>query len=128
MIKMDDGSTKPINELVVGDKVMTNRQSDMQDTRYGLNDAVHQDFVEGDDFLSPELRNVTNKLTKLRNLIGDENFKAIDGVRSRDKEADAHWEMVNDWLNNALINLYGTYPSKETLLVANKLWKKYNGN
>jgi hypothetical protein len=128
MIKMDDGSTKPINELVVGDKVMTNRQSDMQDTRYGLNGAVHQDFVEGDDFLSPELRNVTNKLTKLRNLIGDENFKAIDGVRSRDKEADAHWEMVNDWLNNALINLYGTYPSKETLLVANKLWKKYNGN
>ncbi len=125
---MDDGSTKPINELVVGDKVMTNRQSDMQDTRYGLNDAVHQDFVEGDDFLSPELRNVTNKLTKLRNLIGDENFKAIDGVRSRDKEADAHWEMVNDWLNNVLINLYGTYPSKETLLVANKLWKKYNGN
>tara|TARA_B100000959_G_C14895781_1_gene588706 strand:+ start:595 stop:975 length:381 start_codon:yes stop_codon:yes gene_type:complete len=126
MIKMDDGSTKPINELVVGDKVMTNRQSDMQDTRYGLNDAVHQDFVEGDDFLSPELRNVTNKLTKLRNLIGDENFKAIDGVRSRDKEADAHWEMINDWLNNALIK--ETYPSKETLLVANKLWKKYNGN
>ena len=31
-IRMGDGSTKPIEELVVGDKVMTNRQSDKKVT------------------------------------------------------------------------------------------------
>ena len=122
---MDDGSTKPIKELVVGDKVMTNRQSDMQDTRYGLNDAVQQDFVEGDDFLSPELRNVTDKLTKLRNVISETSKPMSVAKKSMvDEEFNVDWSMVNDWINNAVIK--EIYPSKETLLIANKLWIKYN--
>jgi len=125
MIKMDDGSTKPINELVVGDKVMTNRQSDMQDTRYGLNDAVQQDFVEGDDFLSPELRNVTVKLTKLRNVISETSKPmSVEKKCMVDEEFNVDWSMVNDWINNTVIK--EIYPSKETLLIANKLWIKYN--
>ena len=78
------------------------------------------------DWLVPLLRNITDKLTKLRNAISDNNHDDIGYME--DNKANTDWEMVNDWLNNVLINLYGTYPSKETLLVANKLWKKYNGN
>ena len=92
---------------------------DMQDT------LVNQDFREGDDFLSPELRNVTDKLTKLRNVIS-ETSKPMSVAKKlmTDEKFKSDWGMVNDWVNNALIK--EIYPSKETLHKANKLWIKYN--
>ena len=65
--------------------------------------------IENEDWLSPELRSVTDKLTTLRSAIRDQ---------------DTHnWEMVNNWLNDILFN--EEYPPKEQLILANKLWKKY---
>lgn len=74
-----------------------------------------------DDWLKPNLRNITDKLTTLRNLISE---KGTDDTGYSDyTEADADWKMVNDWLNNTLTK--EIYPSKQTLILANKLWKKY---
>jgi hypothetical protein len=65
--------------------------------------------IENEDWLSPELRNVTDKLTTLRNAIRDQDTR--------------YWEMVNNWLNDILFN--EEYPPKEQLILANELWRKY---
>ena len=89
----------------------------------------HRDWIDMQDtleikkdWLVPLLRNITDKLTKLRNAISDNNHDDIGYME--DNKANADWEMVNDWLNNT----YNTeiYPSKQTLIKANKLWKEYN--
>ena len=74
------------------------------------------------DWLAPKLRNITDKLTKLRKAIVTNNHDDIGYMD--DNKANTDYSMVNDWLNNTLSN--EIYPSKATLLTANKLWKKYN--
>jgi hypothetical protein len=86
----------------------------------------HRDWIDMqnslDDWLEPILRNITNKLTLLRNLISE---KGTDDIGySEYTKADVDWEMVNDWLNNTLS--HEIYPSKQTLTKANKLWREYN--
>jgi len=71
-----------------------------------------------DDWLVPVLRNITDKLTMLRNVIS-ENF-----VGHIQTAVDIDRTLVNDWLNSTLSN--EAYPSRDTLLTANKLWRKYN--
>ena len=89
-----------------------------------MQDSLVYNFVESDDFLSPDLRNIIDKLTKLRNLISE---NTTDDIGYSDyTEADVDWKLVNGWLNNTLTE--EIYPSKQTLILANKLWKKYRGD
>ena len=84
----------------------------------------HRDWVDMqesfDDWLIPKLRNITNKLTTLRNVISDNT----DIFNQKKLREDRDLEMVNDWLNNTLS--HEIYPSKQTLIKANKLWREYN--
>ena len=79
------------------------------------------DIKDNDDWLSPKLRNVTDKLTTLRHAITDNNTIGIGYIE--DDEPNTDWGMVNDWLNHILSK--EEYPTKEQLILANKLWKKY---
>ena len=88
-----------------------------------------KNYIDTSDWLSPELRNVTDKFNILRRTIGENHPDEIgymeDGVwKTNLNEANSDYNIVNEWLNDTLQN--ETYPSKAILLTANKLWRKYN--
>ena len=74
------------------------------------------------DWLVPELRNITDKLTMLRNAISESNCEDIGYME--DNEPNMDWGLVNDWVNDVF--LHEIQPARGTLELANKLWRKYN--
>jgi|TARA_Y100000296_G_scaffold14479_1_gene16964 hypothetical protein len=74
------------------------------------------------DWLVPELRNITDKLTMLRNTISENNHDDIGYME--DNEPNMDWGLVNDWINDVF--LHEIQPARGTLELANKLWRKYN--
>ena len=73
------------------------------------------------DWLVTELRNITDKLTMLRNAISESNCEDIGYME--DNEPNNDYGIVNTWIDDILKEKI--YPSKGTLILANKLWKKY---
>jgi len=65
------------------------------------------------------LKNINNKLTKLLNAIGPSD----DIGYMEDNEPNNDYGIVNTWIDDILKEKI--YPSKGTLILANKLWKKY---
>ena len=86
---------------------------------------MRQNEKENRDLLKTELKNATilkntvKKLTTLLSIIGP----ADDIGYLEDNEANNDYGMVNNWIKN--IEDKKIYPSKDTLILANKLWKKY---
>ena len=65
------------------------------------------------------LKNINNKLTKLLNAIGPSD----DICYMEDNDPNNDYGIVNTWIDDILKEKI--YPSKGTLILANKLWKKY---